>query len=321
MQRSASTTGWPSSKRGNTGDMIPRAPTVLALLLVVGACSTGLTQSVQEPAPSLASEVEGGRIVAESYDYDAPIPKDAGGLAAELEEVSRELRVEIDRWIEGGTEPGPPARPVLLRSVRQQRIYRTLVDRPKVFEQVRDVLPRGLRLFASKTVQASTRLRTLVSPLDGPPDWTIYKPAPARRLLRFFRAGERRFDISWEVLASLNFVESRFGRILGPSSAGAEGPMQFLPSTWAVYGNGGDINDPHDSILGAARYLSASGAPARMWDALFAYNRSNAYVKAILIYARQMMRDPKAFYSYYHWQVYVLTKDGDLQLSGPGADI
>ena len=58
-----------------------------------------------------------------------------------------------------------------------------------------------------------------------------------------------------------------------------------------------------------------------MWDALFAYNRSNDYVKAILVYARQMMRDPAAFYGYYHWQVYVLTEDGDMQLSGPGADV
>lgn len=301
--------------------MAPRDPLILAGLLLLGACSNSTVPSATEPAQPSASEVEGRRITTESYDYDAPIPKDAVGLAAELEAVSRELGVAIDRWVEAGTEPGPPARPVLLRGVRQQRIYRGFLDRPKVFEQVRAMLPRGLRLFASKTVQAGTRLRTLVRPLDGPPDWTIHRPAPARRLLRFYRAGQRRFSIPWEVLASLNFVESRFGRILGPSSAGAEGPMQFLPSTWAIYGNGGDINDPHDSILGAARYLSASGAPERMWDGLFAYNRSNAYVKAILIYARQMMRDPETFYSYYHWQVYVLTKDGDLQLSGPGADV
>jgi membrane-bound lytic murein transglycosylase B len=97
--------------------------------------------------------------------------------------------------------------------------------------------------------------------------------------------------------------------------------MQFLPSTWDVYGNGGNINDPHDAVIGAARYLSSSGAPDRMWDALFAYNRSNDYVRAILIYARQMMRDPNMFYAYYHWQVYVRTKDGDVQMSGPGADV
>jgi Transglycosylase SLT domain len=235
--------------------------------------------------------------------------------------VTSELHSAIDTWVAAGTEPGKAARPTLLRAVRQQKVYRQLLDKPRVYRQVRELLPHSLRVFADKTVLAGTRLRRLVTPLDGPPEWEIHRPAPARRLLRFYRLGERRFDIPWEVLASLNFVESRFGRILGPSSAGAEGPMQFLPSTWAVYGNGGDINDPHDAILGAARYLSASGAPARMWDALFAYNRSNDYVKAILVYARQMMRDPRAFYGYYHWQVYVLTEDGDLQLSGPGADV
>ena len=301
--------------------MTPRAPAALLLAAVLGACSNAPIPSAQDPSPSPTGSAEVRRTQTDAYDHNAPIPIRPAPLAAELEEVSRALRAEIDRWVGSGTEPGLPARPVLVRSVRQQRIYRTLLDRPRVTAVVLDQLPRRLSSFATKTVQAGTSLRTLVSPLDSPPEWTIHKPAPARDLLRFYRAGERRFDIPWQVLASLNFVESRFGRILGPSSAGAQGPMQFIPSTWAAYGNGGDINDPRDSILGAARYLSASGAPARMWDALFAYNRSNAYVKAILIYARQMMRDPKTFYAYYHWQVYVLTKDGDLQLSGPGADV
>lgn len=297
--------------------MTLRVSAALVLVLLLGACSDPPSALVEEVH---SNEAEAQRVGPASFDYDAPIPKDPAALARELGAVSRELEASIDEWVAAGTVPGRAARPVLLRSVRQQRIYRSLLDRPRLFNQVRDLLPGKLRAFATKTVEAGTQLRTLVSPLDKPPDWVIHKPAPARRLLKFYRAGEQRFDIPWEILASLNFVESRFGRILGPSSAGAEGPMQFIPSTWRAYGNGGDINDPHDAILGAARYLSASGAPVRMWDALFAYNRSNAYVRAILIYARQMMRDPKVFYGYYHWQVYVLTKDGDRQLSGPGAD-
>jgi membrane-bound lytic murein transglycosylase B len=122
------------------------------------------------------------------------------------------------------------------------------------------------------------------------------------------------------VLASVNFVESKFGRLLGPSSAGAQGPMQFIPSTWDAYGNGGDINDPHDAIVAAARYLNASGAPEDMRGALHAYNRSWAYVDAILIYAREIKRDPRNFLSYYFWQVYVRTTEGDMQLTGPGRD-
>jgi hypothetical protein len=232
--------------------------------------------------------------------------------------VSDELDGVLDSWIEQGAPPGLAARPVLLRAIHQQRLYRGLVARPRLFEKVRPLLPGRLGRWSAQTVRAGTRLRSLITPLDDPPDWKIHKPAPAEELRRYYERAERRFDIPWEVLAALNFVESRFGRILGPSSAGAVGPMQFLPSTWDAYGNGGDVNDPRDAILGAARYLAASGAPRRMEDALFAYNRSTDYVRAILIYARQMMRAERVFYAYYHWQVYVLTKDGDVRLSGPG---
>ena len=96
--------------------------------------------------------------------------------------------------------------------------------------------------------------------------------------------------------------------------------MQFMPATWDAYGNGGDIMDPRDSILGAARYLRASGAPGDMRGALFAYNRSYAYVDAIQIYAREIKRDPRNFYAYYFWQVFVRTTKGDVQLTGPGRD-
>jgi membrane-bound lytic murein transglycosylase B len=94
--------------------------------------------------------------------------------------------------------------------------------------------------------------------------------------------------------------------------------MQFIPSTWSAYGMGGDIHDPHDSIMGAANYLHRSGAPSRERQALFAYNHSGAYVNAILRYANQMRRDPRNFYVYYNWQVFVLTTKGDRRLTGPG---
>jgi hypothetical protein len=302
--------------------MTLRLSAALTSVVLLVSCSNSTNPQSAPEQPVASTSVAGERITASAaYDYDAPIPSGPAALADELKDVSAGLDASIDEWVGSGTEPGSDARPVLLRAIRQQRIYRNLLDHPRVYAQVREQLPHDLRLFADKTMLAGNRLRSLVSPLDEPPDWTIHKPAPARRLLKFYKAGQRRFNIPWEILASLNFVESRYGRIIGPSSAGAQGPMQFMPATWAAYGNGGDINDPHDSIIGAARYLSASGAPSRMWDALYAYNHSNDYVKAILVYARQIMRDPKAFYAYYHWQVYVLTKDGDMQLSGPGADV
>lgn len=295
------------------------ASAAIVLVLVGGCEGRGAAPLGAGATPSPSPVPTGRPPAAESYDYDAPLPRGPQRFATLLTGVSAELADAVGSWIDQGATPGPPARPVLLRAVHQQRLYRGLAARPRLFERVRPLLPRRLGRVAAQTVRAGSRLRKLITPLDDPPDWTIHRPAPVEELRRYYERGERRFDIPWEILAALNFVESRFGRILGPSSAGAVGPMQFLPSTWDAYGNGGDVNDPRDAILGAARYLAASGAPRRMEDALFAYNRSQNYLRAIVIYARQMMRDERVFYAYYHWQVYVLTKDGDVRMSGPGA--
>jgi membrane-bound lytic murein transglycosylase B len=103
------------------------------------------------------------------------------------------------------------------------------------------------------------------------------------------------------VLAAVNLVESDFGRLHNDSIAGAQGPMQFIPSTWATYGRGGDVHDPHDAILGAARFLRAAGAPADIPAALHAYNPSALYVTAVSRYADLIRRDPRAFYELYAW--------------------
>jgi membrane-bound lytic murein transglycosylase B len=120
------------------------------------------------------------------------------------------------------------------------------------------------------------------------------------------------------VLAAVNFVESGFGKLRSASTAGAQGPMQFVPGTWRAYGLGGNVHDPHDAIIGAANYLHASGAPRDYRRALYAYNRSPLYVDAVLRYANQIKRDVRAFYAYYAWQVWVRTPAGPRRLTGPG---
>jgi membrane-bound lytic murein transglycosylase B len=94
------------------------------------------------------------------------------------------------------------------------------------------------------------------------------------------------------------------GRIRGTSTAGAQGPMQFLPSTWDIYGEGGDINSNHDAILAAGRLLQDRGAPDDMGAALYAYNPSPRYVRAVTVHAEQIRAEPRTYLGYYHWQVY-----------------
>jgi peptidoglycan DL-endopeptidase CwlO len=107
---------------------------------------------------------------------------------------------------------------------------------------------------------------------------------PANYLADFKAAGTE-YGIPWTVLAAIGEVESGDGQDDGPSSAGALGPMQFLPSTWQLYGDGGNLMDPADAIPAAARLLTANGAPGNLQQAIFAYNHSQSYVTDVLDWA------------------------------------
>ena len=230
------------------------------------------------------------------------------------------LRRDIDGWLAG--EPGPRSRPparVELEALYQQRVYRRLARHPRLARPAIRRMPRWLRGEARDSVAALQSLFALTS-LATEARFRTGAPVPPGRLLALYRKAERRFGVRWNVLAAINFIESNFHRLRNVSSAGAVGPMQFIPSTWAAYGMGGDIRDPHDAIMGAANYLRASGAPGSYPRAVFAYNPSRLYVRSVLRYARRMARDPRAFYAYWSWQSFMRTRSGDVQLTGPGAD-
>jgi len=297
-----------------------RVPLFVAWL-VLGGCVAGGSSS---PSPSVSGEPSASPAVAPTPavslpDPNAPIPTDAAALAAALEGVTRGLKGSIDAWTtEGDPSTWPPPRAVVLQALYQQRIYRTLAHEPRLARRVIARLPARLAEEARANVTAGQDLLSLVAPVTHPVAFHTGRPLPADVLLGYYREAQRRFHVAWEVLAAVNYIESKFGRVTSASSAGAQGPMQFIPSTWAAYGMGGDVHDPHDAILGAANYLHASGAPGDYWRALYAYNRAWPYVEAVMLYARQMERDPRNFYAYYNWQVFVLTPSGERRLTGPG---
>ena len=246
-----------------------------------------------------------------------PVPTDPHLLARDLARVNGLLEESVRAWVvEGASSPPPTA--VALLALYQQRIYGTLAARRGLNRAVVGLLPADLVRTVEANVFADRQLSSLSGPPSAkPPRIRTHAPPSAAALLGFYKEAQRRFDVAWPVLAAVNLVESRFGRVVSASSAGAQGPMQFIPQTWAAYGQG-DVNSPHDAILAAARYLKAAGAPGDMTKAIFAYNHSLAYVNAVIAYARQMMKDPLLFYEYYNWQVFVATPTGDRQITGPG---
>ena len=145
------------------------------------------------------------------------------------------------------------------------------------------------------------------SPTIDNPTYSLSEPGPARIgvpnffiekfrippfLLPIYQAAGIEYGIRWEVLAAINEIETDYGRNLNVSSAGALGWMQFMPSTWDMYGVDGNrdgLKDPYnpvDAIFAAARYLKAAGAEQDLRGAIFAYNHADWYVDSVILRAR-----------------------------------
>ncbi len=299
-----------------------RAPAVAALLALVtaggvAAASCGGDGQARAPGqsatptPAPAGEGEPPSLPAP----DVRIPRGPRTLAATLATTSAALDAAIDRWrAEGDPSRGGPPQDVTLLALHQQRIYRVLTDDRALFRRVRARVPRALRPEVRDIVLARRELGLITSVRRGPPPKIrVGPPEPADVLRRHYRRAWRRFGVGPPLLAAVNFVESAFGKLRNRSISGAQGPMQFIPSTWRAYGLGGNIRDPRDAILGAANYLHASGAPRDERRALYAYNPSRDYVSAVSRFARVIRADQRAFYALYAWQVYT----GGRRLTGP----
>jgi hypothetical protein len=254
-------------------------------------------------------------IIASPPPENAPLPETARGYVEALSTVRPLQRAAAEEW--DGRRPVPDD--LARYALYEQRMAYALAGDRGLRRKVIPRLPGRERWGVRDEVQAQVGLNKLARgwPIRPKREYRTGRAEHATTLWRFYGKAKRRFGVSRSILAAVNLLESSLNRLRSNSVAGAQGPMQFLPSTWDAYGMGGDIHDPHDAILGAANYLHASGAPRDNATALYHYNPSELYVDAVLRYARRM-RSAAEFRFYYARSLFVRAKGGGhRRLTGP----
>lgn len=277
----------------------------VAMMLALAACSRPTTSSTASATTATppATWTAIPSPVATTLPAQPQVAQNPAQLADDLVADERALR-----------DPSSSEAVLTDAARRQQVAYRTIARNPDAEAIARPRIPPQFLDIYDLNIDARHQLDALVGPEVTLPEWRIDPPVPPDELLGYYRKAESETGVGWNYLAAINFIESRFGRIVGLSSAGAHGPMQFMPSTFAAYGDGGDILSPHDSIMAAGRYLAASGFADDQDHALYRYNNSDLYVRAVKDYAAVLATDSTAFTGYYRWDVYYRTTSGEVLL-------
>jgi soluble lytic murein transglycosylase-like protein len=282
---------------------------VTAVLATGGCAQTGSPPTA--PAPAAATVAAPVQPLTSSFAQSPPesdsaqpqLASDPALLADELVGDEQALR-----------DPSASDGVLTAAARRQQVAYRLLARHPEWDSITHPRIPSPLVEVFDRNIDARRQLGAMGTGQSMLPAWRIDPPTPADELLDYYREAEAASGVGWNYLAAINLIETGFGRVAGVSTAGAQGPMQFLPSTFATHGADGDIQSPHDSIMAAGRYLAANGFGGNRDNALYRYNNSHQYVAAVNDYAAAMAADPAAFAGYYRWDVYYVTTAGDVLL-------
>jgi membrane-bound lytic murein transglycosylase B len=232
----------------------------------------------------------------------APPSPAASELAERLAQNDVAMRQAIDEWhlVAGDPPAGQAPAEVMEAALFLQRKVRTLANHDDLAKGTIRLLPGSLA-GQVRALTASARDLRRLSGGGKPRKLKTGKPLPLAELVGHYERAERRYAVGGHYLAAINLVETKFGRVKSKSVAGARGPMQFIPSTWRIHGNGGNVHDPADAIPAAARLLRSHGAPRSYPRALYHYNPSRLYVSAVTRYAKLIARDPYAIGFLYCW--------------------
>jgi soluble lytic murein transglycosylase-like protein len=289
-----------------TGRRVLLLVSVLALLSVPVACADAPAAAPPAPPP-----------VASPVPAEPPAPVTSAPTVSDDPVAMARQIADAQATI---ADPARSPNEVAAAGRVAQVAYEELAFHPERLAPVLAALPAPAADVTDRIVGAGRGLLSMAkgAPGDELPAWRVVDPLPPDQLRAFYAEAQDRFGVPWSVLAAVNLVESRMGRIASNSDAGARGPMQFMPSTWASYGLGGDITNPHDAILGAANYLRANGAAggtdAAVDRALYRYNNDQRYVAAVRAYAGLMAADERAYLGFHAWVVYFRTTSGRVLL-------
>ena len=275
------------------------------MLLWLLACSP---ETSAAPPPVAAPAILAAPPVAPE-PADAPVPL---AVPAEAAEIARRL-VYAESQIVDPTVPDDVA---AAWGHAQQRMFRALWTDPVLGAEALSLVPDpalaksfGLAVEGSREIAS-----TVTKPRSDLPDWRIVAPDPVAALEAAYRASGAEHGVPWSILAAIHLNETKLGRLRGVSPSGAQGPMQFMPPTWAAYGRG-DVNDTEDAIWGAGNYVAKSGWASDPRKAIWHYNHSEHYVTAILDFAKLLDQDPRRLRGWWGWQVYYRTVRGPVWLS------
>jgi hypothetical protein len=286
-------------------------PTTLIGLLLAGLAALALLAPAASPAEEVAQSTTGGETTTTS-----PAPETTTTTPAPEATTPANAAPTTGATTESTPAPAMPGAGLAAPQISKQSAQGASPSRPagsgnaqgrsKAGAHGEKRAANGAPTAKSKRGKRAPKPSALTPPLPlslsssiaGVPAFFIESFRIPPFLLPIFQAAGTAYGVPWQVLAAINEVETDYGRDLSVSTAGAEGWMQFLPSSWATYAvdaNGDGFKDPYnpaDAIFAAARYLRAAGAATSLRGSVFSYNHSQAYVESVMLRAKLLGGTP-----------------------------